>query len=311
MQQYRSFYVVVVVTFSAKSLSVALSASSTEAKSASFETSVLTTEMNFVLAVCAEEKREVCAEEKQDLENDQSRSGLLRAKYDVDGKNGSQERVHMLVEIGNLSAGSYGKTQKLQARNGLFTPLELNWRKAEFRPYKAKILDLVQTKETGKEPDRLETFEDTYTRKKGTYVNGYNATLIEKAYTLRQEGSFDNEQIFQKVHGPEHPGRVRCAGLGPTPSTYLGPSCSSASINSTTTSNSNEVDALKSEVIELRNELAKAKSEVVELRSGMDQLQLEVDTLKTLSLQHIRREKGSMEGSIRAPSSSSQSATRG
>ncbi|CAI0402609.1 unnamed protein product [Linum tenue] len=277
MQQYRSFYVVVVVTFSAKSLSVALSASSTEAKSASFETSVLTTEMNFVLAVCAEEKREVCAEEKQDLENDQSRSGLLRAKYDVDGKNGSQERVHMLVEIGNLSAGSYGKTQKLQARNGLFTPLELNWRKAEFRPYKAKILDLVQ----------------------------------EKAYTLRQEGSFDNEQIFQKVHGPEHPGRVRCAGLGPTPSTYLGPSCSSASINSTTTSNSNEVDALKSEVIELRNELAKAKSEVVELRSGMDQLQLEVDTLKTLSLQHIRREKGSMEGSIRAPSSSSQSATRG
>ncbi|CAI0402608.1 unnamed protein product [Linum tenue] len=287
MQQYRSFYVVVVVTFSAKSLSVALSASSTEAKSASFETSVLTTEMNFVLAVCAEEKREVCAEEKQDLENDQSRSGLLRAKYDVDGKNGSV------------------------ARNGLFTPLELNWRKAEFRPYKAKILDLVQTKETGKEPDRLETFEDTYTRKKGTYVNGYNATLIEKAYTLRQEGSFDNEQIFQKVHGPEHPGRVRCAGLGPTPSTYLGPSCSSASINSTTTSNSNEVDALKSEVIELRNELAKAKSEVVELRSGMDQLQLEVDTLKTLSLQHIRREKGSMEGSIRAPSSSSQSATRG
>ncbi|CAI0402610.1 unnamed protein product [Linum tenue] len=253
MQQYRSFYVVVVVTFSAKSLSVALSASSTEAKSASFETSVLTTEMNFVLAVCAEEKREVCAEEKQDLENDQSRSGLLRAKYDVDGKNGSV------------------------ARNGLFTPLELNWRKAEFRPYKAKILDLVQ----------------------------------EKAYTLRQEGSFDNEQIFQKVHGPEHPGRVRCAGLGPTPSTYLGPSCSSASINSTTTSNSNEVDALKSEVIELRNELAKAKSEVVELRSGMDQLQLEVDTLKTLSLQHIRREKGSMEGSIRAPSSSSQSATRG
>ncbi|CAI0383368.1 unnamed protein product [Linum tenue] len=141
----------------------------------------------------------------------------------------------------------------------------------------------IKTKETGKEPDRLETFEDTHTRKNGTYVNGYTATLIEKAYTLRQEGSFDNEQIFQKVHGPEHPGRVRCAGLGPTPSTYLGPSCSSASINSTTTSNSNEVDALRSEVIELRNELAEAKSEVVELRSGMDQLQMEVDTLKTCS----------------------------
>ncbi|CAI0404249.1 unnamed protein product [Linum tenue] len=45
--------------FSAKSLSVALSASSTEAKSTSFETSVLITEMNFVLVVCAEEKREV------------------------------------------------------------------------------------------------------------------------------------------------------------------------------------------------------------------------------------------------------------
>ncbi|CAI0383369.1 unnamed protein product [Linum tenue] len=155
----------------------------------------------------------------------------------------------------------------------------------------------IKTKETGKEPDRLETFEDTHTRKNGTYVNGYTATLIEKAYTLRQEGSFDNEQIFQKVHGPEHPGRVRCAGLGPTPSTYLGPSCSSASINSTTTSNSNEVDALRSEVIELRNELAEAKSEVVELRSGMDQLQMEVDTLKTCSCNIL--------------SSSSESATRG
>ncbi|CAI0383367.1 unnamed protein product, partial [Linum tenue] len=146
-------------------------------------------------------------------------------------------------------SGLFASFLGVVARNGLFTPLELNWRKAEFRPYKAKILDLVQ----------------------------------EKAYTLRQEGSFDNEQIFQKVHGPEHPGRVRCAGLGPTPSTYLGPSCSSASINSTTTSNSNEVDALRSEVIELRNELAEAKSEVVELRSGMDQLQMEVDTLKTCS----------------------------
>ncbi|CAI0435895.1 unnamed protein product [Linum tenue] len=144
----------------------------------------------------------------------------------------------------------------------------------------------IKTMETGKEPDRLETFENTHTRKNGTYVNGYTATLIEKAHTLRQEGSFDNEQIFQKVHGPEHPGRVRCAGLGPTPSTYLGPSSSSASINSTTTSNSNEVDALQSEVIELRNELMEAKSEVVELRSGMDQLQMEVDTLKTLFLQH-------------------------
>ncbi|CAI0451760.1 unnamed protein product, partial [Linum tenue] len=118
-----------------------------------------------------------------------------------------------------------------------------------------------------------------------------------------------NKTKKKSIHPSIHP--VRCAGLGPTPSTYLGPSCSSASINSTTTSNSNEVDALRSEVIELRNELAKAKSEVVELRSGMDQLQMEVDTLKTLSLQHIRREKGSMEGSIRAPSSSSQSATRG
>ncbi|CAL1405205.1 unnamed protein product [Linum trigynum] len=168
----------------------------------------------------------------------------------------------------------------------------------------------IKTMETGKEPDRLETFENTHTRKNGTYVNGYTATLIEKAHTLRQEGSFDNEQIFQKVHGPEHPGRVRCAGLGPTPSTDLGPSSSSASINSTTTSNSNEVDALRSEVIELRNELMEAKSEVVELRSGMDQLQMEVDTLKTLFLQHLRREKGSMESSFRAPSSSSQSATR-
>ncbi|CAL1381426.1 unnamed protein product [Linum trigynum] len=89
----------------------------------------------------------------------------------------------------------------------------------------------IKTKQTGKEPDRLETFEDTHTRKNGTYVIEYATNLIEKAHTLRKEGSADNEQIFQKLHGPEHSGRVRCAGLGPTPSTYFVPSSSSASTN--------------------------------------------------------------------------------
>ncbi|CAI0380986.1 unnamed protein product [Linum tenue] len=176
----------------------------------------------------------------------------------------------------------------------------------------------IRAQQTGKEPDRLETFENTHTRKNGTYVNEYTATLIEKAHTLRQEGSADNEQIFQKLLGPEHPGRVRCAGLGPTPSTYFGPSSSSASTSSTTTLCSNEVVALGIEVVELRSEVVELKSEVVELKtevgrlgSGMEQLQMEVDTLKAFILQHLCREKGPIEGSFRAPSSSSQSATRG
>ncbi|CAL1381428.1 unnamed protein product [Linum trigynum] len=120
----------------------------------------------------------------------------------------------------------------------------------------------IKTKQTGKEPDRLETFEDTHTRKNGTYVNEYATNLIEKAHTLRKEGSVDNEQIFQKLHGPEHSGRVRCTGLGPTPSTYFVPSSSSVSTN-----------------IALHRALL--------------------------------REKGPIEGSFRALSSSSQSVTRG
>ncbi|CAL1404909.1 unnamed protein product [Linum trigynum] len=168
----------------------------------------------------------------------------------------------------------------------------------------------IKTKQTGKESDRLKTFEDTHTRKNGTYVNEYATNLIEKAHTLRHEGSADNEQIFQKLHGPEHPGRVRCAGLGPTPSTYFVSSSSSASTNSTTTSCSTEVE-LRSEVVELKSEVVELKSEVGRLGSGMEQLQMEVDILKALFLQHLRRENGPIEGSFRALSSSSQSVTRG
>ncbi|CAI0444646.1 unnamed protein product [Linum tenue] len=43
-------------------------------------------------------------------------------------------------------SGLFASFLGVVARNGLFAPLELNWRKAEFRPYKAKILDLVHTK---------------------------------------------------------------------------------------------------------------------------------------------------------------------
>ncbi|CAL1381427.1 unnamed protein product [Linum trigynum] len=43
-------------------------------------------------------------------------------------------------------SGLFASFLGVLARNGMFTPLELNWRKAEFRPYKAKVLDIVQTK---------------------------------------------------------------------------------------------------------------------------------------------------------------------
>ncbi|CAL1399834.1 unnamed protein product [Linum trigynum] len=58
----------------------------------------------------------------------------------------------------------------------------------------------------GRTPTRLEVFEANHKRKDGTYINDHAKEFMDKANEM--EGP--SEEVFQKLAGPEHPGRLRC-----------------------------------------------------------------------------------------------------
>ncbi|CAA7058756.1 unnamed protein product [Microthlaspi erraticum] len=77
---------------------------------------------------------------------------------------------------------------------------------------------------TGKRPSRAEIYVSSRQKANGGYVNEEARDLSEKltekmVHTIEDGSSKDDE--FSQVFGPEHPGRVCCVGLGPTPSSFF------------------------------------------------------------------------------------------
>lgn len=71
------------------------------------------------------------------------------------------------------------------------------------------------------------------------------------------------DDVVGRVLGKEHPGRVRCMGLGPTPTQVFGHATHLRSRNSFTQIQDNKMDEIKSE-------LEAEKSKVRELESVVD-----------------------------------------
>nr|XP_027108931.1 uncharacterized protein LOC113728766 [Coffea arabica] len=78
----------------------------------------------------------------------------------------------------------------------------------------------------GKAPSRAELFILTRTRKDGKPVNeASSATQLREIGSQRQNAFQNNNaggDVFSQVVGRDRHGRVRCLGLGPSPSDFVG-----------------------------------------------------------------------------------------
>ncbi|XP_070055969.1 uncharacterized protein [Nicotiana tomentosiformis] len=77
--------------------------------------------------------------------------------------------------------------------------------------------------ETGRKPRRATLYLAIHTKKDGSYVNEEAKEICETIELAVSESKMDESEITPndvvgKVLGKGHPGRVRCLGLGATPS---------------------------------------------------------------------------------------------
>nr|XP_033516637.1 uncharacterized protein LOC104114107 isoform X1 [Nicotiana tomentosiformis] len=77
--------------------------------------------------------------------------------------------------------------------------------------------------ETERKPGRAQLYLATHTKKDGSYVNDEAKEICETIELAVSESTMDESEIspndvIVKVLGKEHPERVRCLGLGATPS---------------------------------------------------------------------------------------------
>nr|XP_033516639.1 uncharacterized protein LOC104114107 isoform X4 [Nicotiana tomentosiformis] len=88
---------------------------------------------------------------------------------------------------------------------------------------KDEIMDNVPMAETERKPGRAQLYLATHTKKDGSYVNDEAKEICETIELAVSESTMDESEIspndvIVKVLGKEHPERVRCLGLGATPS---------------------------------------------------------------------------------------------
>ncbi|XP_059289354.1 uncharacterized protein LOC132042860 isoform X2 [Lycium ferocissimum] len=73
--------------------------------------------------------------------------------------------------------------------------------------------------ETGQNPSRGKMFIETHKRKDGSFVNDEARTIVEQIQLNQgSESEISANDNIGKVLGAEHSGRVRCMGMGATPS---------------------------------------------------------------------------------------------
>eukprot|EP00261_Vitis_vinifera_P040885 XP_019082128.1 PREDICTED: uncharacterized protein LOC100244921 isoform X3 [Vitis vinifera] len=93
----------------------------------------------------------------------------------------------------------------------------------------------AQKKEDRSEPNRIEMFALTHTRKDGTPVDDHSKEIMDQFQQLlsQPEGTSSStsassgastyvDEIYTQVMGPERHGRVRGYGFGPTPTSIFG-----------------------------------------------------------------------------------------
>ncbi|KAK7286891.1 hypothetical protein RJT34_22229 [Clitoria ternatea] len=78
--------------------------------------------------------------------------------------------------------------------------------------------------EMGEKPSRAQLYIETHKRKDGSFVNDATRSIVEKIEVAMSDSTVKKDEIspndaLGKVLGPEHSGRVRCMGIGVTPTT--------------------------------------------------------------------------------------------
>ncbi|MCD9644497.1 hypothetical protein HAX54_032722 [Datura stramonium] len=73
--------------------------------------------------------------------------------------------------------------------------------------------------ETGRRPGRAQLYFATHKKKDGSYVNEEEKIELAVSQSTMNESEISPNDVVGRVLGKEHPGRVRCMGLGATLST--------------------------------------------------------------------------------------------
>ncbi|XP_020082590.1 uncharacterized protein LOC109706200 [Ananas comosus] len=132
----------------------------------------------------------------------------------------------------------------------------------------------------GKEPDRLTFWEVTHKKKNGNFVNvdAENSlnTARRKFVELSQGSESDTSKLideaFLDAMGPEHNGRVKGLGLGPTLRSYYGVKHMNLPTGESSERQSGEVERLKGELEHMKNKMD----------TLMDTFTSEMDRIKAL-----------------------------
>ncbi|OMO70864.1 Transposase, Ptta/En/Spm, plant [Corchorus capsularis] len=134
-------------------------------------------------------------------------------------------------------------------------------------------------------PDRLVMWEKTHTKKDGSYVTEDAKKKLKEAKKLQSNSDLSstsnqrdiNEMIFRKVYGEEHSGRVRCLGLGPTPTRVFGVKSNFVYISeaSSNVGQETELVMVKDELAEVKVKYAKLSDDFADMKEAVTLLMAE------------------------------------
>ncbi|XP_034710787.1 uncharacterized protein LOC117933510 isoform X4 [Vitis riparia] len=150
----------------------------------------------------------------------------------------------------------------------------------------------AQKKEDRSEPNRIEMFALTHTRKDGTPVDDHSKEIMDQFQQLlsQPEGTSSStsassgastyvDEIYTQVMGPERHGRVRGYGFGPTPTSIFGSTSRRRSgvILSTQLENAQEMlIAAEQKFTTATEELSNVKDELSHVKETFEERLIEV-----------------------------------
>lgn len=131
----------------------------------------------------------------------------------------------------------------------------------------------------GKAPSRAELFILTRTRKDGKPVNEASSAVITQLRELggqQQDASRNNNaegDVFSQVVGRDRHGRVRCLGLGPSPSDFVGTKPTQAEAMKMVTEANDEVRQMKERLVAMEQTCAQMSQQMATMMSMMSSMQ--------------------------------------
>ncbi|KAL3515715.1 hypothetical protein ACH5RR_022617 [Cinchona calisaya] len=131
----------------------------------------------------------------------------------------------------------------------------------------------------GKAPSRAELFILTRTRKDGKPVNEASSAVITQLHELgsQQQDASQNStvrgDIFSEVVGRDKRGSVRCSGLGPSPSDFIGAKPSQSGAMKLVPEANDEVRQMKERLVAMEQTCAQMAQQMSTMMSMMSSMQ--------------------------------------